>query len=91
MTDRRSKWLMKGFLQPEIRIRAKEAVLALPTLLSSLLFAHCPPVSQKIREEYENGRDYYAIHGKYLAQPENALAIPSIESLNYHAGNVFRG
>jgi putative restriction endonuclease len=47
-------------------------------------------VSQKIREEYENGRAYYALHGKRLAQPENVLAIPSKESLDYHA-SIFRG
>jgi hypothetical protein len=58
---------------------------ALPLALCFLI------VSQKLREEYENGRDYYALHGKRLAQPENALAIPSLESLNYHAESVFRG
>lgn len=47
-------------------------------------------VSQRIRQEYENGRDYYALHGRQLAQPENALAIPSTTSLNYHADHVFR-
>ena len=48
-------------------------------------------VSPRIREEYENGRDYYALHGRPLAQPQNTLAIPSIENLRYHADRVFRG
>ena len=48
-------------------------------------------VSQRIREEYENGRDYYALHGRPLAQPQNLLAIPSLENLTYHAERVFRG
>jgi putative restriction endonuclease len=47
-------------------------------------------VSQRIREEYENGRDYYALHGRPLAQPQNILAIPSIENLRYHTEHVFR-
>ena len=47
-------------------------------------------VSPRIREEYENGREYYALHGKTLAQPQNRLAIPSIENLSYHAEHVFR-
>ena len=47
-------------------------------------------VSRRIREEYENGRDYYALHGKQLAQPQNLMAIPSTESLRYHAEHVFR-
>ena len=46
-------------------------------------------VSSKIREEYENGRDYYALHGRSLAQPDSALAIPSEENLLYHAENIF--
>jgi putative restriction endonuclease len=48
-------------------------------------------VSSKIREEYENGRDYYALEGQVVEQPENLLALPSIESLIYHNENVFRG
>ena len=48
-------------------------------------------VSPRIREEYENGRDYYALHGRPLAQPQNSLAIPSLENLTYHAESVFRG
>jgi putative restriction endonuclease len=47
-------------------------------------------VSPRIREEYENGREYYALHGRPLAQPENSLAIPSLENLSYHAEHVFR-
>ena len=47
-------------------------------------------VSPRIREEYENGREYYALHGRPLAQPQNILAIPSIENLRYHAEEVFR-
>jgi putative restriction endonuclease len=47
-------------------------------------------VSRRIREEYENGRDYYALHGQALAQPQNPSALPSIDSLSYHAAEVFR-
>lgn len=47
-------------------------------------------VSERIREEYENGHLYYELRDKKLAQPENALAIPSIENLRYHAEHIFR-
>jgi putative restriction endonuclease len=47
-------------------------------------------VSPRIREEYENGRDYYALHGRPLAQSQNRLAVPSLENLTYHAEHVFR-
>ena len=33
-------------------------------------------VSRKIREEFENGRDYYRLDGQPLRQPENQLAFP---------------
>jgi putative restriction endonuclease len=47
-------------------------------------------VSPKIKEEYENGRDYYILHGRQLAQPANPLAIPSREKLLYHSQHIFK-
>lgn len=47
-------------------------------------------VSDRIKAEFENGREYYKLRGEILALPENPLTIPSIESLTYHAENVFR-
>jgi putative restriction endonuclease len=47
-------------------------------------------VSHRIREEFENGRNYYALHGSKSFQPEDARAIPSIQNLAYHAEHVFR-
>jgi putative restriction endonuclease len=48
-------------------------------------------VSRTIREEFENGRDYYRLDGQPLRQPENQLAFPSIDKLKYHYENEFRG
>ena len=48
-------------------------------------------VSSKIREEFENGRDYYRLDGQELRQPQNPLAFPSPEKLQYHYENEFRG
>jgi len=48
-------------------------------------------VSKRIREEFENGRDYYALHGRALAQPANPIATPSTEHLSYHVENIFKG
>lgn len=47
-------------------------------------------VSRRIREEFENGRDYYELHGRNLRLPTNPVAVPSRESLRFHAENVFR-
>jgi putative restriction endonuclease len=41
-------------------------------------------VSRRIREQFENGRDYYAMHNRDLAQPNDERALPSIQSLKYH-------
>jgi putative restriction endonuclease len=48
-------------------------------------------VSRRIREEFENGRDYYKLTGQLVAQPADLSAIPSAESLRYHAEQIFRG
>ena len=47
-------------------------------------------VSKRIREEFENGKDYYKLQGQMLREPNEAYAKPSLENLEYHAYNVFR-
>jgi putative restriction endonuclease len=47
-------------------------------------------VSKRIREEFENGRDYYQLHGRMIATPSDSLALPSQESLRFHAEHLFR-
>jgi putative restriction endonuclease len=48
-------------------------------------------VSRRIREEFENGRDYYALAGKELRLPLNRDLSPAREYLDWHASNVFQG
>jgi putative restriction endonuclease len=49
-------------------------------------------VSSRIREQYENGRIYYALHGASLVQlPENELERPSREFVEWHNAHVFAG
>lgn len=49
-------------------------------------------VSKRIREDYGNGKDYYAFHGKELiVMPDKTLERPSIEFLKWHNENVFVG
>ncbi len=49
-------------------------------------------VSPRIREEFENGRDYYALErdGRVLRGPSNPLAFPSQEKLLRHFESVFK-
>lgn len=47
-------------------------------------------VSKRIREEYENGRDYYALQGKKLINLPSAKELyPSKQFIEYHNENVF--
>lgn len=47
-------------------------------------------VSKRIKEDYGNGREYYAFQGKELAEIPNSLAErPAKEFLRWHKENVF--
>ena len=48
-------------------------------------------VSRRIREEFENGRDYYAMNGKELYVPRKSEFTPSKEFIQWHNENVYRG
>ncbi len=43
-------------------------------------------VSRRIREEFENGRQYYAMHGAELTLPERPDWRPAREALEWHNG-----
>jgi putative restriction endonuclease len=47
-------------------------------------------VSSRIREEFENGKEYYKLHGKPVRDPSQAIYRPKAENLEYHAYSVFR-
>jgi len=48
-------------------------------------------VSRRIKEEFENGRDYYRYHGQELATvPRNCAERPDAAYLDWHNQNLFR-
>jgi putative restriction endonuclease len=47
-------------------------------------------VSKRIREEFENGKDYYRLEGSRIREPIEAWARPSAENLEFHAHFMFR-
>ncbi len=48
-------------------------------------------ISRRIKEEYENGRDYYKYHGQQLVSlPNNNKDLPERNFLRWHNENVFR-
>ena len=48
-------------------------------------------VSKRIREEYENGRHYYALHGSSISVPESIDRQPEIAALAWHNEHRFKG
>lgn len=49
-------------------------------------------VSRRIREEYENGKEYYQFHGKSLMYlPEEIVNRPGKEFIQWHNEKVYRG
>jgi putative restriction endonuclease len=46
-------------------------------------------VSGRIKAEFENGRDYYKLHGVALSLPRSRDLRPSQEALEWHRTNVF--
>jgi putative restriction endonuclease len=48
-------------------------------------------VSRRIREEYDNGRQYYAMHGKQIEPPKNVVLRPDPAALSWHNDNCFKG
>ena len=52
---------------------------------------HHLEVSRRIREEFENGRDYYALHGCELHTPTEHEFRPLPRLLRWHNEAVFRG
>jgi len=48
-------------------------------------------VSRRIKEEFENGRHYYELHGKEIFVPVDVRRWPDPEALRWHNENAFRG
>lgn len=48
-------------------------------------------VSKKIHEEFDNGKNYYALHGRKIRLPDNSYQKPDPELLTWHNDKVFMG
>jgi putative restriction endonuclease len=48
-------------------------------------------VSRKVKEDFDNGRHYYAFHGAQIYIPLKSDLQPSHEYLSWHNENVFKG
>jgi len=48
-------------------------------------------VSRRIKDEFNNGREYYALHGSSVAVPEQESVRPERSLLLWHAENIYQG
>jgi putative restriction endonuclease len=48
-------------------------------------------VSRRIKEEFENGRDYYALQGRQVQVPERVIERPDADALRWHNENRYHG
>ena len=48
-------------------------------------------VSRRIKEEFENGRDYYALHGSRIRLPQDLGHRPAVDSLIWHNEQRYLG
>ncbi len=48
-------------------------------------------VSSRLKEDWENGRAYYALHGSQIHVPGRQEFHPSVEALQWHNSEVFLG
>lgn len=48
-------------------------------------------VGRRLREDFDNGRHYYELHGTELRPPVDAFAMPARDALDWHRVNRFLG
>ena len=47
-------------------------------------------VSHRLKDEFDNGKEYYAFQGRNIVLPESQIFRPSEEQLTWHNENVYR-
>ncbi len=52
---------------------------------------HVFEVSRRIKEEFENGKDYYQLHGRKLETPQKPDEVPDSAALEWHNTNRYLG
>ena len=57
------------------------------TITSDLHFE----VSRRIKEEFENGMQYYELHGREIALPDDRRSRPDRAALEWHNNNLYLG
>jgi putative restriction endonuclease len=48
-------------------------------------------VGRRLREDFENGRVYYDMHGRSISTPNDSRFLPARDALEWHRANTFLG
>ncbi len=48
-------------------------------------------VSRALKDDFENGRSYYPLHGQHVSVPQGVSDRPAPRYLDWHLGERFRG
>jgi putative restriction endonuclease len=48
-------------------------------------------VGKRLKQDFENGRHYYAMHGNQVALPRDSQFRPTQEAIRWHQANKFLG
>ena len=48
-------------------------------------------VSRRSKEEFENGRQYYELHGREIALPDDQRSRPDRSALEWHNEKLYLG
>jgi len=51
---------------------------------------HAVEVSRRLKDEFDNGKEYYALHGKQILVPDSLAFRPSGDQLIWHNEHVYR-
>jgi putative restriction endonuclease len=51
---------------------------------------HAVEVSRRLKDEFDNGKEYYALHGKQILVPDTPAFRPSSDQLVWHNEHVYR-
>jgi putative restriction endonuclease len=78
---------VRGKISERIQLRPMDLLPGYVTISKDCHFE----VSKRIKEEFENGRDYYAMHGRSLYLPPDRKLRPGSQFIEWHNENVFRG
>jgi len=48
-------------------------------------------LAARLKDEFDNGKEYYALQGRNIVVPDSLIFRPSEEQLAWHNQNVYRG